>query len=140
MSATYTGGCACGDVRFEIGGEPVAMVDCQCRDCQRRSGTGHGSYLTFATRKTATFTGDARFWEVAGDAGTIKRHAFCPICGAPVYLLFPGAPELVAIHAAALDDTSPYRPQFVTYARSAPAWDAVDPSLVTFEGMPPSAG
>src|SRR5262245_57653169 len=23
------------------------MNDCQCRDCQRTSGTGHGSYLTF---------------------------------------------------------------------------------------------
>lgn len=26
----------------------MVMNDCQCRDCQRKSGTGHGSYLTFA--------------------------------------------------------------------------------------------
>ena len=47
MSEAYTGGCACGAIRYEISGEPMAMNDCQCRDCQRKSGTGHGSYLTF---------------------------------------------------------------------------------------------
>lgn len=47
----YTGGCACGAVRFEISGEPMVQADCQCRDCQRKSGTGHGSYLTFPDRK-----------------------------------------------------------------------------------------
>ena len=48
MSKAYTGGCACGAIRYEISGEPLVMTDCQCRDCQRTSGTGHGSYLTFA--------------------------------------------------------------------------------------------
>ena len=47
MSEAYTGGCACGAIRYEISGEPMVMNDCQCRDCQRKSGTGHGSYLTF---------------------------------------------------------------------------------------------
>ena len=45
MSEAYTGGCACGAIRYEISGEPIFMNDCQCRDCQRTSGTGHGSYL-----------------------------------------------------------------------------------------------
>jgi hypothetical protein len=47
MSEAYAGGCACGAVRYEISSESVAMAGCQCRDCQRKSGTGHGSYLTF---------------------------------------------------------------------------------------------
>jgi hypothetical protein len=32
---------------FEIPAEPVVMNDCQCRQCQRESGTGHASHLTF---------------------------------------------------------------------------------------------
>ena len=48
MSQPYTGGCACGAIRYEIRVEPVVTNDCQCRDCQRESGTGHGSHLTFA--------------------------------------------------------------------------------------------
>ena len=41
MSAPYTGGCACGAVRYRIFDEPMFQPDCQCRDCQRMSGTGH---------------------------------------------------------------------------------------------------
>ena len=47
MSQAYTGGCACGAIRYTIDGEPVFMNDCQGRRCQRKSGTGHGSYLPF---------------------------------------------------------------------------------------------
>jgi hypothetical protein len=53
MSEAYAGGCACGAIRYEISGEPM-MNDCQCRDFQRKSGTGHGSYLTFPSRISST--------------------------------------------------------------------------------------
>ncbi len=47
MTRSFTGGCACGAIRYDVSGEPVAMVDCQCRQCQRESGTGHASHLVF---------------------------------------------------------------------------------------------
>ena len=47
MSQAFTGGCACGAIRYGISSEPLVSNDCQCRDCQRESGTGHGSHLTF---------------------------------------------------------------------------------------------
>ncbi|MDB5516133.1 MAG: aldehyde-activating protein [Tardiphaga sp.] len=50
MSEVYTGGCACGAIRYEIPTEPLVMNHCQCRDCQRKSGTGHGSYLPSRAR------------------------------------------------------------------------------------------
>lgn len=136
MPATCTGGCACGNVRFEIGGEPLAMVDCQCRDCQRRSGTGHGSWLTFPARAEMSITGEATLWEVAGDSGNVKLHAFCPVCGTPVYLRFAAMPELIAVSAASLDEPGRFAPQVLTYGVRGLAWDAIDPSLQAFERMP----
>ncbi|RYZ47877.1 MAG: aldehyde-activating protein, partial [Proteobacteria bacterium] len=38
MSMSYQGGCACGAIRYEISAEPLASVDCYCRDCQKESG------------------------------------------------------------------------------------------------------
>jgi hypothetical protein len=43
MSEVYTGGCACGAIRFEIADEPLFQNHRQCLDCQHKSGTGHGS-------------------------------------------------------------------------------------------------
>jgi len=137
MNENYTGGCACGAIRYEIRGEPIAMNDCQCRQCQHRSGTGRGSYLAFASREQAVqLVGDARHWDVTGESGTVKRHAFCPTCGSPVYLTIPKAPDLFIVHAASLDQPARYQPQFVTYGSSAQAWDPVAPGLRRFEKMP----
>lgn len=137
MNEPYTGGCACGAVRYEIPLEPLAMNDCQCRDCQRRSGTGHGSYLTFAGRASVKLEGEATHWDVAGDSGNMKTHAFCPSCGAPVYLTFEAMPDLFTVHAASLDDPGRYRPRMVTYAVRGHAWDHLDPSIPRFDRMPP---
>ena len=37
MNTPYTGGCACGAIRYSISAEPAVMNDCQCRQCQRDS-------------------------------------------------------------------------------------------------------
>ena len=107
MSEAYTGGCACGAIRYQISGEPLVSNHCQCRDCQRKSGTGHGSYLTFPSREAVTLTGEAKHWDMVGDSGNVKTRAFCPTCGSPVYLTFAAMPELFTIHAASLDDPTP---------------------------------
>ena len=135
MSETYKGGCACGAVRYEISGAPVFQNHCQCRDCQHKSGTGHGSYLTFM-RDGVTLTGDAKHWDIVADSGDVKTRAFCPTCGSPVYLTLKAKPQFMAVHAASLDDPSRFKPQVVTYTVRGHAWDRLDPALQGFEKMP----
>lgn len=136
MSEAYTGGCACGEIRYEIPGEPLAMVDCQCRDCQRKSGTGHSSYLGFP-RASVKLSGAATHWDLVGDSGNVKTRAFCPKCGSPVYMTFAANPGFFTVHAASLDDPGRYKPQLVTYTVRGHAWDKLDPALPKFDRMPP---
>jgi hypothetical protein len=135
MPQAYTGGCACGAVRYEIKGEPVFQNHCQCRDCQYKSGTGHGSYLSFAGAEVAV-RGEATHWDIVADNGHPKTRSFCPTCGSPVYMTFSAQPDVFTIHAGSLDDPGRYRPQAVTYAVRGHAWDVLDPNLVMFEKMP----
>jgi len=132
----YAGGCACGKIRYEISGEPVFSNHCQCRQCQQKSGTGHGSYLTFASRADVKLSGAATHWELRGDSGSAKTRAFCPTCGSPVYLVFSAMPDLFTVHAASLDDPARFKPQAVTYGSRGHAWDALDPALPKFDAMP----
>jgi len=78
MSNAFTGGCACGAIRYEISAKPLFMNDCQCRDCQQTSGTGHGSYLTFPNRAAVKLTGQATHWDKVADSGNVKTRGFCP--------------------------------------------------------------
>jgi len=135
MDKPYTGGCACGAIHYSIVGEPLFSNHCQCRDCQRESGSAHGSYATFA-RAGVTVTGEARHWNMAGDSGNVKTRGFCPQCGVAVYLTFVAMPDIFTIRAASLDEPTRYRPQAVTYAARGHGWDYLDPGLVKFEGMP----
>jgi hypothetical protein len=137
MTQAYTGGCACGAIRYEISSEPIVSNHCQCRDCQRKSGTGHGSYLTFPRRTDVKLTGEATHWDIIGDSGNAKTRAFCPMCGSPVYMTFAAAPDVFTVHAASLDDPSRYKPQMVTYVLRGHAWDYIDPTLPRFDRMPP---
>ena len=136
MVKPYTGGCACGAIHYEISAEPVAMVDCQCRQCQRESGTGHGSHLTF-TRSAVSVTGEAAQWDLVGDNGTVKTRAFCPTCGSPVYMTFRDMPEYFVVRAASLDEPGRYRPQMVLWCAAGQPWDRPGPDLPTFDRMPP---
>lgn len=132
---TYKGGCACGAIHYEMSSKPIFQNHCQCTDCQKRSGTGHGSYLTFPQRADAIVTGEASQWTVVADSGNNKTHYFCPTCGTPVYLTFAAMPDLIAVHATSLDDPGQFNPEALTYAIRGHRWDAIDPSVQKFERM-----
>lgn len=136
MTEPFTGGCACGAIRYAITAAPIAMNDCQCRQCQHESGTGHASHLTF-TSDAVTVEGKASRWDMVGDGGTRKSRAFCPTCGSPVYMTFPDMPEFFVARAGSLDDPSRYRPQLLTWSAAGHAWDKIDAALPTFQRMAP---
>ena len=136
MNKSYAGGCACGAIRYEVSAEPVLMSDCQCRQCQRDSGTGHGSHVTFAGAPVKV-TGEATLWTVVGENGTRKSRAFCPTCGSPVYLTLPDMPDIFVASAASLDDPARYTPQMVMWTAAGHPWDHLDPAVPKFDKMPP---
>lgn len=137
MSKPYNGGCACGAIRYEIAGEPLVCVDCQCRDCSRESGTGHASHVVFL-RANVNLSGQASLWDMTADSGNIKTRAFCPKCGSPVYMTFAANPAILTVRAASLDEPHRYSPQMVTYHDSSYAWDHIDSALPVFAKMPPA--
>lgn len=136
MTEPYTGGCACGAIRYEVSAEPAMMNYCQCRQCQRESGNGHGAHLTFVGAPV-TVTGEASHWASVGEGGTRKRRGFCPTCGAPVYITLPDMPEVFVASAASLDDPTRYRPQIVMWTAAGQPWDCLDPALARFDRMAP---
>lgn len=136
MNKSYTGGCACGAIRYSIAGEPLFSNHCQCRDCQRESGSGHGSYATFA-RAGVKVTGEAKHWDMVADSGNVKTRSFCPQCGVAVYMTFAAQPDVFTIRAASLDEPARYKPHAVTFAARGHGWDPLDPGLTMFAGMPP---
>jgi hypothetical protein len=133
--ATYAGGCACRQVRYEIAAEPVMAGLCQCRDCQQASGSGHAAQMAFP-REAVELTGLTTSWDKPAASGNVVSRAFCPTCGSPVFSTNAALPALFFVRAASLDEPDRYRPQMVIWASSGLAWDHTDPALPKFARMP----
>ena len=131
-----TGGCLCRAVRYQADGDVLQAGHCHCTRCRRLSSTGHSSFLAFE-RSGVRVDGDLRFFDSAADSGNTVSRGFCPTCGAQVLTRNSGFPDLAFIVAASLDDPDAFHPQVIVYRANAPSWDAMDPALTAFPGMPP---
>jgi hypothetical protein len=137
MATPYTGGCACGAIRYEISGEPAMAGHCQCRDCQRATGSGHESLLIFP-EASAKITGTPKMFGFKADSGNSVGRGICEKCGSPVISRSSGFAGMVMVTASSLDDPSRFSPQFVLYTSSGQPWDHMDPKLQKFAKMPPA--
>lgn len=128
QTGEYSGGCACGAVRYTIGAAPASSFHCQCRQCQRASGTGHAS-LFVVPADAVSLSGELRFYEqTAADGNTVSR-GFCPLCGSPVAGTSSGHPDIMLFSAASLDNPAQFQPEKVVWSASHQPWDYTDPAL-----------
>ena len=137
ITTPFTGGCACGAVRYESTAEPVFMLNCHCRDCQRSSGGPFSSFVVVPKETFKVVKGALRFYGSPSEAGGLTQRGFCPECGTPVAGNPDVAPHITAIRVASLDDPSGFQPQAEVWACDAQPWDQLNPALPKFEKYPP---
>lgn len=136
MSVLLTGGCLCGNARYECSVEPVIAVNCHCRDCQRASGSGFAPTF-FVPSAAVTITGDVKYHETKGDSGRMVSRGFCPACGSHLFGKPSRMPDMLGIRAGSLDHPELYHPRADIYTARAHSWDFMDPDLPKFPHMPP---
>jgi hypothetical protein len=137
MAIPFTGGCACGAVRYECSVEPMLSVNCHCRDCQQSSGAPFAAVL-IVPKAAVSFKGEIKLHQVKADSGNMSTRGFCSTCGSPLFGQPSGLPrELLGLRAVSLDDSSWFRPTMDIYTASAQSWDYMNPDLPKFPKMPP---
>jgi len=132
MPGAYSGRCACGEVRYQIDAEPLRMINCHCRDCQRASGSAYAALIAFS-KERVTLSGEIRYYRSISDRGTQLERGFCETCGSPVILRPAARPEVLYVQAGSLDDPSLYKPTANIWTRSGQSWDCIDPAIPRFE-------
>lgn len=126
------GGCLCGAVRYEAGGEPLFGLRCYCRDCQRASGSSNVPIVA-VLRKLFTISGETKSYATAGESGRKAARNFCPVCGSLLFGAPERAPEIITLYVGTLDDPSGWKPSYVQFIRSRPPWETSQGDVVEFE-------
>ncbi len=130
---TITGGCHCGDVRYEIAGEPVYHAVCHCDACRASSGAPLVAWFAVKEEQFMLLAGEPRSFE--GRAGSVR--SFCPRCGTG--LLFRNAevlPGLVDVQSATFDDPGAHAPAIQVQCADKLAWVEKLGEMPQFERYP----
>jgi hypothetical protein len=127
MGVPFTGGCACGAIRYECSAEPLIAFNCHCRDCQRASGSAYASGA-IVPAAALRISGTPKYYGKTADSGNPVSRGFCAECGSPV-LATQGTFPAYILYASSLDDPSGHRPTMDVWVSSAQPWDHLDPAL-----------
>lgn len=138
MPTPFSGGCACGAIRYECSAEPLLSLNCHCRDCQRASGSAYAPFLAVPVAAFTLTKGTPKYHRVTEENGNTLDRGFCPECGSPVIIKGQRASTfgLISLWAASLDDPSWFRPTGDSFVVSAQPWDYMNPALRKFERTP----
>jgi hypothetical protein len=119
--APYTGGCQCGLVRYVLTAEPIRLVACHCKECQRQSGSAFGMSMLVKEDSPTVTSLTKQFTRIA-DSGNENTGVFCPDCGVRIYQIPKYAQGVLALKPGTLDDTSWLRPSYFVWMMSAQGW------------------
>ncbi|MEQ1890252.1 MAG: GFA family protein [Alphaproteobacteria bacterium] len=132
------GGCLCGQVRYRFSSEPLAVVVCHCRDCQKQSGSAFSVNVIVAEADIEVAGQETVFHVTAESGGAVERR-FCARCGSPIRSLLGNMPGIAALKSGTLDIPLTVTPAMQIWRRSAQGWLDHLPALPGFETNPPAA-
>ncbi len=129
------GGCQCGRVRYRITAEPLLLVACHCKECQRQSGSAFGMSL-LVQQAGFVVEGELKMFERSSDSGRPLRCFFCPECGTRIYHQPTYAAGIANIKPGTLDDTAWLEPKMHTWLSSKQPWVDIPEGVPTHPKQP----
>ena len=123
MSDVQSGGCLCGNIRFEAHGRRLWVAHCHCNSCRRSTGAPITTFVGFNKNQVTYTKGERKFYESSPGV----RRGFCADCGTPLTYEADRVPEEVHLYISTLDDPGAYQPQLhVFYAERIPWLELYD--------------
>lgn len=110
-----TGGCSCGQVRFEARGEPKRVGLCHCMTCRKESGSPFGAFAIYPADRV-TVTGALSTWSATPGC----QRCFCPTCGSQVF--YREAGDEIELKLGAFDEPNLFTPTYESWTIRRERW------------------
>jgi len=131
-----TGGCYCGAVRYEAGGEPRFKGQCHCRECQYISGGAENLFMVMPSSDFRYVKGAPATFARA-DLETPATREFCATCGTHILTRTPRDDSVLILKVGTLDDPTLYQgPQAAIWTADAQSFHMIPEGLPSFPGFP----
>lgn len=136
MTAPYTGGCQCGQIRYKIQAEPLTLYVCHCKECQKQSSSAFGMSMPVPREAVIVLQGQPKQWQRIAASGREVSCWFCGDCGTRLFHNPTRNPKITNIKPGTLDDTSWLKPVGNLWTRSSQKWVNLNEQMLNYEGQP----
>ena len=119
---TFSGGCFCRRVRYEVTGRVRNLCFCHCVSCRRAAGSPMVAWGTFELDKLRITGG-----KLAEYASSPKvTRGFCSACGTSITYFHEGRPNEIDITLVTLDDPTALVPEFHIWVQDKLPWVRIE--------------
>ena len=126
------GGCACGEVRYRLGSEPLIVHCCHCLNCQRQTGSAFVINILIEADRVELLAGEPRPVPVPRDDGSTQEVWRCPRCQVALFSHY-GRRDVRFVRAGTLDEPAAVEPDVHIYTRSKLSWVTLPDSVPAFD-------
>lgn len=130
-----SGSCLCGSTSYEANTEVKMVINCHCEDCQKATGSVHGTML-FVEEAALEIKGELSKFDHPADSGNTLTKLFCSNCGSQVAGKNSGRAGVIGIRAGTLDQKDLITPGANIYCDSAVTSTPMSADLKQFPKMP----
>jgi hypothetical protein len=123
QALTMNGGCACGNVRYELRSAPFEAGYCHCSTCRRSSGAPVLAFATVPLDDLVIVRGQLR----RRRSSSFGERWFCGDCGTQLAMHVDHQPDTIDFTIASLDTPAVTRPTFhIFFAERVPWFEPRD--------------
>jgi len=121
------GRCACGQVRYSMGREPMFVHCCHCSYCQRESGSAFALNALVESVNVAIEQGEVSRSQLPTSSGRGQTVVRCPGCGSVLWSHYNGIGDAVAfVRVGTLDNPHLCPPDIHIYTGTKQQWVQLD--------------
>jgi len=117
----FNGSCLCGQVSYELSGEPERFYHCHCERCRKATGTGHASNIMVKAADFKWLKGAELLQRYNVPEAERFYTLFCSNCGSPMPRDVPEL-SVTVIPAGSLDKEPSIQPNARIFWDSRSQW------------------
>lgn len=128
-----TGGCPCGDLRYELTKQPMFTHCCHCTQCQKLTGSAFVLNTIIENDCIRILSGSLNV--TAGPSGSGRPHDIyrCSKCQTPVWSDYGRRPNYRFVRVGTLDEPSSMKPDAHIFVRSKLDWVVIPEGQKAFD-------
>ncbi len=131
-----TGGCVCGEVRYELRDTPLFVHCCHCTWCQRETGSAFAVNAVIEADRVVVLKGAPEPVVTPSESGNGQIFHRCPTCRLALWSVYSGAGDTFRfLRVGTLDNAGAYPPDIHIFTSTKLPWVILPDDVPCYEAF-----